>query len=151
MSETAVTLPMDIKAILELLPHRYPFVMVDRILEFEKSSSIVGLKNVSMGEPFFQGHFPEDPIMPGVLMLESMAQLGILFAKKTALDELADKLFVFAGMDGVRFRRAVVPGDRLEMELRLLKRKRIVWKMAGAARVDGELAVEATLMAAIQG
>ena len=84
-------------------------------------------------------------------MLESMAQLGILFAKKTAPEELAGKLLVFAGMDGVRFRRAVVPGDRLEMELHLVKKKRIVWKMAAAARVDGELAVEATLMAAVQG
>ena len=139
----------DIFEVLELLPHRYPFLLVDRIVEVEEGSFIRGYKNVTINEPFFQGHFPGEPIMPGVLILEAMAQMGILFAKKTAPDELEDKLFVFAGMDGVRFRRPVRPGDRLDMELRLLKRKRLIWKMEGVATVDGETAVEAVLMAAI--
>ncbi len=139
----------DIFEILDLLPHRYPFLLVDRIVEIEEGSFIRGYKNVTINEPFFQGHFPGEPIMPGVLILEAMAQIGILFAKKTAPDELESKLFVFAGMDGVRFRRPVRPGDRLDMELRLLKRKRLIWKMEGVATVDGETAVEAVLMAAI--
>ncbi len=139
----------DIFEVLKLLPHRYPFLLVDRIVEIEEGSFIRGYKNVTINEPFFQGHFPGEPIMPGVLILEAMAQMGILFAKKTAPDELENKLFVFAGMDSVRFRRPVRPGDRLDMELRLLKRKRIVWKMEGVASVNGETVVEAVLMAAI--
>ncbi len=139
----------DILEVLRLLPHRYPFLLVDRIVEIEEGSFIRGYKNVTINEPFFQGHFPGEPIMPGVLILEAMAQMGILFAKKTAPDELENKLFVFAGMDSVRFRRPVRPGDRLDMELRLLKRKRLVWKMEGVASVNGETAVEAVLMAAI--
>ncbi len=136
--------------ITELLPHRYPFLLIDRVTELVPGQYIRGYKNVTINEPFFQGHFPGEPIMPGVLILESMAQLGILFAKKTAEEELVGKLFVFAGMDGVRFRKPVVPGDRLDIELHLVKRKRIVWKMAGSAQVDGKTAVEATLMAASQ-
>lgn len=135
----------------ELLPHRYPFLLIDRVTEVVPGDYIRGYKNVTINEPFFQGHFPGEPIMPGVLILESMAQLGILFAKKTAMEELAGKLFVFAGMDGVRFRKPVVPGDRLDIELHLVRRKRMIWKMAGTANVDGNVAVEATLMAAIQG
>jgi len=134
-----------------LLPHRYPFLLIDRVTELVPGEYIKGYKNVTMNEPFFQGHFPGEPIMPGVLILESMAQLGILFAKKTAMEKLSGKLLVFAGMDGVRFRRPVVPGDRLEIELHLVKKKRIIWKMSGSARVDGEEAVQATLMAAVQG
>ncbi len=139
----------DIFEILDLLPHRYPFLLVDRIVEIKEGEFIKGYKNVTINEPFFQGHFPGEPIMPGVLILEAMAQMGILFAKKTAPRELEKKLFVFAGMDGVRFRRPVRPGDRLDMELRLLKRKRLVWKMEGTASIDGQTAVEAVLMAAI--
>ena len=137
--------------ICELLPHRYPFLLIDRVTELVPGEYIRGYKNVTMNEPFFQGHFPGEPIMPGVLILESMAQLGILFAKKTAGAELAGKLFVFAGIDGVRFRKSVLPGDRMDIELHLVKRKRVVWKMGGLATVDGKTAVEATLMAAIQG
>ena len=139
-----------IDEIIELLPHRYPFLLIDRVIDLVPGEYIRGYKNVTMNEPFFQGHFPGEPIMPGVLILEAMAQLGILFAKKTALEELAGKLFVFAGMDGVRFRKPVVPGDRIDIELHLVKRKRMVWKMAGSALVDGKVAVEATLMAAVQ-
>ncbi len=139
----------EIQEILNLLPHRYPFLLVDRILAFEPNVSITGLKNVTFNEFFFQGHFPNQPIMPGVLILEAMAQVGILFAKLT--DEgLKDKLMVFAGMDEVRFRRPVVPGDQLIMELSLIKRKNTLWKMTGKAFVKDQLAAEAVLMAGIK-
>lgn len=135
--------------IMSSLPHRYPFLLVDRILTIEPGKFIKGLKNVTINEPFFQGHFPGCPIMPGVLILEAMAQTGIIFAKATEPDDLGNKLLLFAGMDEVRFRRPVVPGDQLIMELTLLKRKASVWKMGGKAFVDGEVVTEALLMAAI--
>ncbi len=139
----------DIKEIFRLLPHRYPFLLVDRITEVVPGEYIKGYKNVTINEPFFQGHFPDRPIMPGVLILEAMAQTGICFAIKTEPRLLEEKLFVFAGMDGVRFKRQVVPGDRLDIELHLEKRKRMIWKMAGTAKVQDEIACQATLMAAM--
>ncbi len=137
-----------IEKIKSILPHRYPFLMVDRVTEFKAGEYIWGYKNVSINEPFFQGHFPGEPIMPGVLILEAMAQLGILFAVGTAEEELENQLMVFAGMDGVKFRRQVVPGDRLDMHLVHVKKKRQIWKMEGKAYVDGNLAVQALLTAA---
>lgn len=139
----------DIKDIFELLPQRYPFLMVDRIVEFEPDVRIRCIKNVSINEPFFQGHFPGEPIMPGVLILEAMAQAGIIFAKLTAPEELEGRLLVFAGMDEVRFRRPVLPGDQLVLELNLIKRKKVLWKMEGKAYVDGNIVTEAVLMAAV--
>jgi 3-hydroxyacyl-[acyl-carrier-protein] dehydratase len=147
LAEKAVQMPLDIKAILELLPHRYPFIMLDRVLDFERGKSITGLKNVSMNEPFFQGHFPNEPVMPGVLMLEGMAQTGGVLAYLSD-DNIAGKLFYFAGLDGVRFRRMVRPGDQIIYKLEMLKQKGKLTKMAGKAYVDGTLAVEAELMAA---
>lgn len=139
---------MDIKKILALLPHRYPFIMVDRILEIETGTKIVGLKNVTINEPFFQGHFPGEPIMPGVMILEGMAQAGGLLAYHSISEMVGEKLIYFAGMDGVRFRRTVVPGDQIIFEMSVLKQKGKIWKMAGRALVDGQLAAEAQLMAA---
>ena len=139
---------MDIKEIIRLLPHRYPFILVDRILEGEKGKSMVGLKNVSMNEPFFQGHFPAEPIMPGVLILEGLAQVGGLLAFNSIPDMIGEKLFYFAGIDKVRFRRPVVPGDQLIYEMEVLKQKGKIWKMAGKAKVDDIVAVEAQFMAA---
>jgi 3-hydroxyacyl-[acyl-carrier-protein] dehydratase len=147
LAEKAVQMPLDIKAILELLPHRYPFIMLDRVLDFERGKSITGLKNVSMNEPFFQGHFPNEPVMPGVLMLEGMAQTGGVLAYLSD-DNIAGKLFYFAGLDGVRFRRMVRPGDQIIYKLEMLRQKGKLTKMAGKAYVDGTLAVEAELMAA---
>ncbi len=144
------SLQFGIERIFDLLPHRYPMLMVDRVLELVPNHMVKGIKNVTINEAFFQGHFPGEPIMPGVLILEAMAQLGIIFAKETDPEGLADKLLVFAGMDRVRFRKPVVPGDQLILELKLLKRKRFMWKMEGKARVDGALVAEAELMAAIQ-
>ena len=137
-----------IEKIKSILPHRYPFLMVDRVTEFKAGEYIWGYKNVSINEPFFQGHFPGEPIMPGVLILEAMAQLGILFAVGTAEKELENQLMVFAGMDGVKFRRQVVPGDRLDMHLVHVKKKRQIWKMEGKAYIDGKLAAQALLTAA---
>jgi len=139
---------LDIKEIVRLLPHRFPFLLVDRILEGEKNKSMVGLKNVSMNEPFFQGHFPNDPIMPGVLILEGMAQVGGILAFYSIPEMVGEKLIYFAGIDKVRFRRPVVPGDQLIFEMVVLKHKGKIWKMAGTARVDNEVVAEAEFMAA---
>lgn len=139
---------MDIKEIIRLLPHRYPFLLVDRILDGEKGKSLVGLKNVSMNEPFFQGHFPSDPIMPGVLILEGMAQVGGILAYYSLPEMIGEKLIYFAGIDKVRFRRPVVPGDQLIFQMRVIKHKGKIWKMAGKALVEKEIAAEAEFMAA---
>jgi 3-hydroxyacyl-[acyl-carrier-protein] dehydratase len=139
---------MDIKKIVGLLPHRYPFLLVDRILDGEKSKSMVGLKNVTMNEPYFQGHFPSDPIMPGVLILEGMAQVGGILAYYSLPEMIGEKLIYFAGIDKVRFRRPVVPGDQLIFEMTVIKHKGKIWKMAGIAKVDSEIVAEAEFMAA---
>ncbi len=146
-SDREFAAPIDIKGILELLPHRYPFIMVDRILEFEQGRTITGLKNVSMGEPFFQGHFPGEPVMPGVLILEGMAQVGSILAYISSPQNIGDRLVYFAGLDKVRFRRVVRPGDQLIFKLEMLRLKTKIAKMAGKAYVNDELATEAELMA----
>ena len=138
---------LGIKEILEILPHRYPFVMVDRILDYEKSKYITGIKNVTINEPFFAGHFPGEPIMPGVLILEGMAQMGALLAYKSLADIIADKLVYFAGIDKVRFRKMVRPGDQIVFKIECIRMKPKLSKMAGKAYVDDQLAAEAELMA----
>ena len=138
----------DLEDIKRLLPHRYPFLLVDRILEGEKGKNLVGLKNVSMNEPFFQGHFPTEPIMPGVLILEGMAQVGGILAFYSIPEMIGEKLIYFAGIDKVRFRRPVVPGDQLIYEMEVLKHKGKIWKMAGKAKVNNEVVAEAEFMAA---
>ena len=140
---------IDIKEIVRLLPHRYPFLLVDRILEVEKGKSIAGLKNVTINEPFFQGHFPGDPIMPGVLILEGMAQVGGILAYHSVPEMVGEKLIYFAGIDKVRFRKPVVPGDQLIFEMVVLKHKGKIWKMEGKAKVDNEVVTEAEFMAAL--
>lgn len=138
---------IDIKEILELLPHRYPFVLVDRIVELKLGERAVGLKNVSINEPFFQGHFPTDPIMPGVLILESMAQVGGILAFLTDRDRFEGELVYFAGLDNVRFRRKVIPGDQLIIKADVVRRKGKIYKFSARAFVDEQLAAEANLMA----
>jgi 3-hydroxyacyl-[acyl-carrier-protein] dehydratase len=138
---------MDIHQILKLLPHRYPFLLVDRVLELDKGKSIRTLKNVTINEPFFVGHFPRRPVMPGVLMLEAMAQSAALLSFATMEVTPDDKtIYYFAGIDGARFKRPVEPGDRLEMDVSVLRNKAGIFKFKGVARVGEELACEAELM-----
>lgn len=140
--------PLLIEDIHKLIPHRYPFLLVDRVVEFVDGERIVGIKNVTANEEFFQGHFPDRPMMPGVLMLEALAQLGVIFSRLGESAAQSNKLNVFAGVNDVKFRRPVVPGDVLELEMTLLKRRTGLWKMKGIARVAGEIAVEGVLTAA---
>ncbi|OLP17861.1 3-hydroxyacyl-[acyl-carrier-protein] dehydratase FabZ [Leptolyngbya sp. 'hensonii'] len=136
---------MTIDEIHRLLPHRYPFALVDRIIEYVPGVRAVGIKNVTFNEPHFQGHFPDRPIMPGVLIVEAMAQVGGIVL--TQMEEMRGGLFVFAGIDKVRFRRQVVPGDQLVMRVELLwVKKRRFGKMQAQAEVDGQLAAEGELM-----
>ena len=137
----------DITGILKMLPHRYPFIMVDRITEVETGKRIVGYKNVTMNENFFQGHFPGQPVMPGVLILEGMAQTGAVLAVLSEAEATAGKLIYFAGLDAVRFRQKVIPGDQLFYELTVNKYKKGFWKLDGKAFVDTKLVAEAQLMA----
>jgi 3-hydroxyacyl-[acyl-carrier-protein] dehydratase len=140
-------MPMDINDILRHLPHRYPFLLIDRVIEFNKGESLTGIKNVSYNEPFFQGHFPQRPVMPGVLILEAMAQATGLLAFRT-LENTADRntLYFLVGMDRVRFKRPVEPGDQLLLSARLLKTKRGIWMFDCDARVDGAIAASAEIM-----
>lgn len=139
----------DIRGIMEMLPHRYPFLLVDRVVEFESGVGIKALKNVTMNEGFFQGHFPGQPIMPGVLILEALAQAGGIFVVKTLGVSATDKLFLFTGIDGAKFRRPVVPGDQLVLEASVIRHKMNIWKMRGIATVDGELVAEGIFSAAV--
>ncbi|CAN5628198.1 3-hydroxyacyl-ACP dehydratase FabZ [soil metagenome] len=128
----------------EIIPHRYPFLLVDKIEELEPGEMAIGVKNVTQNEPFFQGHFPDYPVMPGVLIVEAMAQVGAVGVM--VKEEYRDKLALFAGIDGVRFRRQVVPGDVLRMEVRIERLKGRIGRGKGLATVDGEKACEAELM-----
>jgi beta-hydroxyacyl-ACP dehydratase FabZ len=139
---------MDIDRILRALPHRYPFLLVDRILELEGATRVVGLKNVTINEPFFQGHFPGHPIMPGVLIVEAMAQVGGCLMLG-GLEHPEDKLVYFMGVDAVRFRRPVRPGDQLRMEVTLLQVRGGTCRMKGVATVDGKTVAEGEMLAQI--
>jgi 3-hydroxyacyl-[acyl-carrier-protein] dehydratase len=142
---------MDIHRILKQLPHRYPFLLVDRVLELEKGKSIKALKNVTINEPFFEGHFPHRPVMPGVLMLEALAQAAGLLAFDTLGAKPSDEMvYYFAGIDGARFKRPVEPGDQLILEAELLRMKAGIFKFKVRAMVGAELAVEAELTCAMR-
>jgi len=138
---------MDVKAIFEHIPHRYPFLLVDRILEMEEGVKIVGIKNVTFNEIFFQGHFPGRPIMPGVLICEALAQVGAILAHVSATGEEKNKVFMLTGLDKVKIKRAVEPGDQLRLELTSVKRRGAFWKMWGMASVDGKLVARGELSA----
>lgn len=142
-----MTTTMDIHQILQKLPHRYPILLVDRVLELEKGVRIKALKNVTMNEPYFTGHFPHRPVMPGVMMLEAMAQAAALLSIETLGVTLDDKsVFYFAGIDGARFKRPVEPGDQLVLEVFLERAKASIFKFRGTGSVGAELAVEAELL-----
>ncbi len=140
--------PLDVVAIQKLLPHRFPFLLLDRVTELD-DEKVVGIKNVTINEPFFQGHFPGHPIMPGVLIVEAMAQAGAILAMKS-IGDLAGKLVYFMALDKVKFRRPVVPGDQLRLEVTPLRKGGAIWKMAGKAIVDGQVAAEAEFLATIK-
>jgi 3-hydroxyacyl-[acyl-carrier-protein] dehydratase len=142
---------MNIHQILKQLPHRYPFLLVDRVLELDKGKTIKALKNVTMNEPFFEGHFPHRPVMPGVLMLEALAQAAALLAFDALGRSPNDEtLYYFAGIDGARFKRPVEPGDQLILEVELLRMKAGIFKFKARASVAGETAVEAELTCAMR-
>jgi len=141
--------PFDILKIMELLPHRYPFLLIDRIVSVDPGRKVVALKNVTINEPFFQGHFPGLPIMPGVLIVEAMGQAGGILAFLSQDKAKPGSILYFTGIDKVRFRKPVVPGDQIRFELEMLKQRTTVAKMAGKAFVEGKLVAEAELMASI--
>ena len=140
---------MDVKEIREYLPHRYPFLLVDRVTELNLGESIVAYKNVTINEPYFNGHFPDHPVMPGVLIIEAMAQAaGILGFKTMDKTPQDGSIYYFVGSDKLRFKRPVVPGDKLQLEASIRSEKRGIWKFECSASVDGELAASATILCA---
>jgi len=142
---------MDIHDILEYLPHRYPILLVDRVLEVVPGERITALKNVSVNEPFFPGHYPHHPVMPGVLIIEALAQTAAILSFKTLGGKPDDQsVYYFVGIDGARFKKPVSPGDQLVMEVSILANKRGIWKFAAVARVDGQVAAEAELMCTVR-
>lgn len=145
-------LPLTYKDIVKILPHRHPFLLVDMITEFELGERIVGIKNVTINEPFFQGHFPGNPIMPGVLVIEAMAQVGGILARLSvpeSMEKKGDNAIYFMAMDKVKFRRPIVPGDQILFELTAMRKGSRIWKMKGKAMVNKKVAAEAELVAAI--
>lgn len=139
----------DIHEVLKYLPHRYPFLLIDRVLSYEAGKSLVGLKNVTFNEPFFQGHFPQYPIMPGVLILEALAQASGILAFRTTNTKPADgSLYYFVGIDKARFKQPVMPGDQLKLEVDVIRVIHTVWKFNAVATVEGEVVASAELMCA---
>lgn len=139
---------LDIEEIKKIIPHRYPFLLVDRILEFYDSDRVIGLKNVTANEQFFQGHFPSRPVMPGVLVIEAMAQVGAILAIKSTGGVDPSKTVFLVGVDGAKFKKQIVPGDALIIEMKSVKRRRPLWIMDGTVSVDGKIIAQATITAA---
>ncbi|AOE50353.1 3-hydroxyacyl-ACP dehydratase FabZ [Kangiella sediminilitoris] len=140
---------MDIYEVMKHLPHRYPFLLIDRVLDYTPGESLTAIKNVTVNEPFFPGHFPHRPVFPGVLMLEALAQATGILAFKTTEDLPSDdSLYYFVGIDNARFKKPVEPGDQLLMEVEVIKRKRDMWKFSAKASVDGKVVCSADLMCA---
>lgn len=141
------SMPMDINAIMKILPHRFPFLLVDRIVELDHGKRCVGIKNVTINEPFFPGHFPGHPVMPGVLILEAMAQVAGIMAYLASDDDTKKKVSYFMGIDNAKFRKPVMPGDQLKIEIETTFNRRGIWGVDGKAYVDGKLVTEASLKA----
>jgi len=142
---------MDIHEVLEYLPHRYPFLLIDRVLSYEVGKEITALKNVTINEPFFGGHFPHHPVMPGVLIVEAMAQATAILTFKTTNTKPNDKLiYYFVGIDGARFKKPVMAGDQLVINVKLLRAIRGMWKLAGTVTVDGQVVTESELLCTVR-
>lgn len=142
---------LEIGHILNLLPHRYPFLLIDKVVDYEPFEFIHAIKNVTINEPFFQGHFPGQPIMPGVLMLEALAQAGgILYSKSRVPEPGLEFMYYFAGIDKVKFKHIVVPGDRLTISIKTLVKKRFFWRMQGTVHVEDKLACSAEILSAVK-
>ena len=149
MSEENKTLaePIDVVKIMEMIPHRYPILLVDRIIDYVEGESAVGLKNVTMNEPHFNGHFPGMPVMPGVLIVEAMAQTSAILVVKTLGEEAQGKIVYFMSIDSAKFRKPVVPGDSLHIHVEKIQNRGKVWKFQGTAKVDGKTCAEAVITA----
>ena len=146
-----MSIQMNINEIIDLLPHRYPFLLIDRVLSMEPDKSIIALKNVTINEPFFPGHYPHYPVMPGVLIIEAMAQAAALLSFKSMKEKSSEKsVYYFAGIDGARFRQPVVPGDQLIIKATLLRSMRGLYKFKGTAEVNNQLVAEAELMCTVK-
>ena len=139
--------PIDVVKIMEMIPHRYPILLVDRIIDYVEGESAVGLKNVTMNEPHFNGHFPGMPVMPGVLIVEAMAQTSAILVVKTLGEEAQGKIVYFMSIDNAKFRRPVVPGDSLHIHVDKIQNRGKVWKFQGTAKVDGKVCAEAVITA----
>jgi len=144
-----MSITLDILQIQAFLPHRYPFLLIDKVIECEPGVRLLGVKNVTYNEPFFQGHFPQKPIMPGVLILEALAQSTGLLASETAGDELIGMIYYLVGIDKAKFKRPVVPGDQLMLEAKFIKSKRNIWAFECRAEVDGEFVASAEIRCAV--
>ena len=150
MTQEAINPPvLDIKAVMDKIPHRYPILLVDRLLECVPGESAVGLKNVTINEPFFMGHFPGFPVMPGVLIIEAMAQTSALLVVQTLGEQTAGKLVYFMSIEHARFRKPVTPGDSIHLHITKIQNRKNVWKFQGEAKVDGVLCAEAVFSAMI--
>ena len=141
-----MSIQMDINEVMQYLPHRYPFLLIDRVLSIDPEEGIVPLKNVTNNEPFFPGHYPHHPVMPGVLIIEAMAQAAALLSFRNMGKPDENTVYYFVGIDGARFKRPVVPGDQLLLKVKLLRNMRGLWKFAAIAEVDGQVAAEAEIM-----
>ena len=147
--ETKAGVAIDYAEVMKRIPHRYPFLLVDRAEDYVANESIVGIKNVTFNEPFFPGHFPIDPVMPGVLIVEAMAQTGALLMSKTLDVDVEGKVIMFMSIDGVRFRKPARPGDQLRMEVKVTKHRGDIFKFRGETFIDGKLAAEADFAAMV--
>ena len=146
-----MTVALDIRGVLDFLPHRFPFVLVDRVLEIEPGKRILAQKNVTFNEPFFPGHFPNYPVMPGVLIVEALAQAAAILAfQMQGAKADANSVYLFVGIDNVRFKKPVTPGDVLHLEVSITRTSRGLWKFAGQAKVDGAIATEAEIMCTLR-